>query len=52
MDAGKETLASFAEEWWRLYAVPNLEPKTLQGLRRPVGPLRRCHGSAAIRYAT
>jgi integrase len=30
MDAGKETLASFAEEWWRLYAVPNLEPKTLK----------------------
>lgn len=30
MDAGKETLASFAEEWWRLYAVPNLAPKTRQ----------------------
>lgn len=30
MDAGKETLASFAEEWWRLYAVPNLAPKTLK----------------------
>ena len=30
MDAGKETLAGFAEEWWRLYAVPNLAPKTLQ----------------------
>jgi integrase len=30
MDAGKETLANFAEEWWRLYAVPNLAPKTLK----------------------
>jgi integrase len=30
MDAGKETLANFAEEWWRLYAVPNLAPKTLR----------------------
>ena len=30
MDAGKETLADFAEEWWRLYAVPNLAPKTLK----------------------
>jgi hypothetical protein len=30
MDAGKETLAKFAEEWWRLYAVPNLAPKTLK----------------------
>jgi integrase len=29
MDAGKETFASFAEEWWRLYAIPNLAPKTL-----------------------
>jgi hypothetical protein len=30
MDAGKETLANFAEEWWRLYAVANLAPKTLK----------------------
>src|SRR6266545_3935478 len=30
MDAGKETLATFSEEWWRLYAVPNLAPKTLR----------------------
>jgi integrase len=30
MDAGNETLANFAEEWWRLYAVPNLAPKTLK----------------------
>jgi integrase len=30
MDAGKETLANFAEEWWRLYAAPNLAPKTLK----------------------
>lgn len=24
-----KALATFAEEWWRLYAVPNLAPKTL-----------------------
>lgn len=26
--AGKQTLADFAEEWWRLYAVPNLAMRT------------------------
>src|SRR5207248_1978173 len=26
--AGKQTLAEFAEEWWRLYAVPNLAVRT------------------------
>jgi integrase len=26
--AGKQTLAEFAEEWWRLYAVPNLAKRT------------------------
>jgi excisionase family DNA binding protein len=30
LDAGKETLAEFGEEWWRLYAEPNLAPTTLQ----------------------
>ena len=24
LDAGKETLAEFGEEWWKLYAEPNL----------------------------
>jgi integrase len=28
--AGKETLADFAEEWWRLYALANLSPRTLR----------------------
>src|SRR5215211_3441507 len=28
LDAGRETLADFAEEWWRLYAVPNLSDRT------------------------
>jgi integrase len=28
-DAGRETLQEFAEEWWRLYAVPNLARTTL-----------------------
>ena len=30
LDAGKEPLASFGEEWWRLYAEPNLARSTLQ----------------------
>ena len=29
LDAGKETLAAFAEEWWELYAKPNLSRNTL-----------------------
>jgi len=28
-DVGKETLAEFAEQWWELYARPNLAAKTL-----------------------
>lgn len=30
LDAGKEPLAKFGEEWWRLYAEPNLAPWTLR----------------------
>ncbi|MEA2275768.1 MAG: hypothetical protein QOC78_728 [Solirubrobacteraceae bacterium] len=30
LDAGKESLANFGEEWWRLYAEPNLARSTLQ----------------------
>ena len=30
LDAGKELLADFAEEWWRLYAEPNLARSTLR----------------------
>src|SRR5687767_11728638 len=30
MDAGQETLAEFVEEWWRVYAGPNLERATLR----------------------
>ena len=29
LDAGRETLAEFAEHWWRVYAEPNLEDSTL-----------------------
>lgn len=29
LDAGKETLADFAERWWELYAGPNLSRSTL-----------------------
>ena len=28
LDAGRETLADFAEEWWRVYAEPNLAVST------------------------
>jgi integrase len=30
LDAGKETLAEFTQEWWRTYAANNLERATLQ----------------------
>ncbi|HET7484780.1 MAG TPA: site-specific integrase [Solirubrobacterales bacterium] len=29
LTGGRETLAEFAEEWWKLYAVPNLASRTL-----------------------
>lgn len=29
LDAGRETLQEFAEEWWRLHALPNLARSTL-----------------------
>lgn len=28
MDAGTQTVAEFAEEWWRLHAIPNLATRT------------------------
>ena len=30
LDAGQETLAEFVEEWWQVYAGPNLERSTLR----------------------
>ncbi len=30
LDAGTETLAEFVEEWWQVYAGPNLERATLR----------------------
>jgi integrase len=30
LDAGKETLAEFGEEWWKLYGEPNLAASTLK----------------------
>jgi integrase len=30
LDAGRQTLAEFTEDWWRLHAGPNLTPKTRQ----------------------
>ncbi|MGH3134477.1 MAG: tyrosine-type recombinase/integrase [Gaiellaceae bacterium] len=29
LEAGRETLEEFAEEWWRIYALPNLARNTL-----------------------
>ena len=28
LDSGRETLADFAREWWQVYAMESLEPKT------------------------
>src|SRR5215210_6975967 len=30
VDAGRETMAEFVEEWWMVYAGPNLERATLR----------------------
>jgi integrase len=30
LSGGKETLADFAQEWWKLYAAPNLATRTLR----------------------
>jgi Phage integrase, N-terminal SAM-like domain len=30
LDAGKETLAEFGQEWWKLYGEPNLAASTLK----------------------
>jgi integrase len=30
LDAGKQPLSEFGEEWWRLHAEPNLAPATLE----------------------
>ncbi len=30
LTSGRETLADFAEEWWKLYAAPNLAARTLR----------------------
>jgi hypothetical protein len=28
IDAGRQTVAEFAREWWRIHAEPNLSPRT------------------------
>lgn len=30
LTGGRETLAEFAKEWWKLYPVPNLAARTLR----------------------
>ena len=37
LTGGRETLAEFAEEWWKLYAVPNLASAHAPELREVVG---------------
>src|SRR4051812_24441967 len=34
IDAGRETLATLAEQWWQRYALPHHAPKTLATNRR------------------
>jgi hypothetical protein len=51
LDAGKEPLADFGEEWWRLHAEPNLARSTLKAT--PRSGTRTCfHGSARSRCAS
>ena len=40
LDAGKELLSDFGDEWWRLYAEPNLARSTLNSLRHALGRAR------------
>jgi hypothetical protein len=40
LDAGKEKLAEFGEEWWKLYAEPNLRRDDAECVRDPVGRAR------------
>ena len=37
LDAGRETLQEFAEEWWQLHALPNLAPATLANYAHALG---------------
>src|SRR4051794_23830565 len=60
LDAGQESLASFVEEWWEVYAGPNLERSTLRvyaqlwnGHAAPrLGhlPLRELHPQTVARF--
>jgi hypothetical protein len=47
LDAGTETLADFVEEWWLVYAGPNLERST-----RSCGTDTRCRDSGRCASAT
>lgn len=43
LDAGTETPAKFVEEWWQVYAGPNLERSTLRS-PRSCGTAMPCRG--------
>jgi len=51
IDAGRQTVAQFAREWWRIHAEPNLAARTRESyavvLTSTSSPV-----SAACRYAT
>jgi integrase len=53
VEGGRETLAAFAEKWWKTYAVPNLAPKTRRVYAelwdRHIGPRL---GTVALRELT
>ncbi len=51
LDAGKQSLADFGEEWWRLYAEPNLARSTLQ-VYAPSGTRTSCRGWGRSRCAS
>ena len=51
LDAGRQLLADFAEEWWELYARPNLQRRRSPTTPRS-GTSTRFHGSAHCGCAT
>ena len=51
LDAGRQTLAELAEDWWRLYAAGNLAPATREVYAILWAPTS-CRGSAAFDCAS
>jgi hypothetical protein len=51
IDAGRQTVAEFAREWWRIHAEPNLATRTRESYA-VVFDKHILPASAASRYAT